>query len=331
MSATKTKALVVVCLCIALTAIWFAIPSRNLLSSPDSATPEAKRILESQIDKPDSAHNPETYDESRTSKSIARKHAQSLHDQKGKSQEIDERLAHAYLRLGSPYPFKWRESAYIAGEHGDPDEATEAIIDLIQNRETQTVENRKSFEGKPQRYIASKQGGAYMERLRVLPALGLTGTKRAEEFLLNAYKNPHDVSANSELRQMDRASGYRVPSDSVIDNLTWSKALTGLIMLDEEKYSPVLEEDFYRTLPETRRSSSTENPRAAWEDLRQEPRLGMLLDILVRRDVIRERGTENAVYMLDYEAFLNEWDKYSHRYVTFPPGSAAAEAGELGN
>lgn len=149
----------------------------------------------------------------------------------------EKRLADAYKQLKYLGIGNWYEAACTVGVYGDPDEATEAIIDLIQNRESPTAENMSLLEGWSERRIAGIQDSSYLARLHVLTPLGLTRTERAEEFLLNAYQNPQDLQAIKKFRELkQRSSGHHVPSLKDIEQVTQQHALSGLLLLDQQKY-----------------------------------------------------------------------------------------------
>ncbi|MCH7958628.1 MAG: hypothetical protein IID08_00765 [Candidatus Hydrogenedentes bacterium] len=223
----------------------------------------------------------------------------------------DERLAAAYRTLEGVSRGGWIKSAFRVGAYGDPEEATEAIIDLIQNRDDMTPKNMKGLEEWSEREIASSRGAAYMARIQVLSYLGLTRTKYAEEFLLNAYKNPQDLVPYKKYVQLAGPSGNATFSDwTFLEALTWRYALTGLMLLDEPKHSPMLEEDFYRLMPDAERIYKKENPRGTDEDSLLLRRWGTLLDVLATRDVIREHGTENPEYLLEPDALVGDVRKY---------------------
>lgn len=279
MSASKNKVLLVVSVCIALAAAWFAIPSKEQIRDPDAGTP-----------------------------GIARKHA---------SLSPDERLAEAYRILENMNDGQWQVNAYIVAGHGNQDEATEAIIDLIQNRESRTTENSKAIEKRSAMGIAMIQNIGFMDRLHILTPLGLTRTKRAEQFLLNAYENPSGVIANKKIKQLShdpRFSDLNFASDRDLDWLTSSWSMRGLLLLDEPKYSPMLEEEFDRVAVEAESVNKKDKSLRTFDDYNQVAWFGIVLDNMVYRDMIRERGTENPSYMLDYEGYQREWWGYSHKY-----------------
>lgn len=239
-----------------------------------------------------------------------------------------EILADAYKQLKYLTFGNWYAPAFVVAQHGDPDEATDAIIDLIQNRETLTAENFELYREMSKRKIAALQGRAYFERLRVLTPLGLTRTERAEEFLLDAYNNPRGLIANQKYRQLNReqpASGYHgLAHDASIERLTSSWAMVGLLLLDEPKYSPVLDEEFDRLAVEMTRISRKDLRRASAEDENTFNRFGVFLSTLVRRDMIRERGTENTYYLRNSDDFHRDWGRFTARYWDTETNTAVA-------
>lgn len=272
MSATKSKALVVVLVCIALAAIWFAIPSEEPLSDPDAVVPE-----------------------------IA-------------SPSPDGRLAAAYETLKSVHGGGWLEAAYTVGVYGDPDEATEAILDLIENRADVTRESSKLLEDWNEVRIVGMQGGSYHSRIQALIYLGLTKTNRAEEVLLDAYKNPQDVVPNQKWVQVGnimRASGYPGYADfRFFDAVTRRFSMMGLLVLDVAKYSPMLEEDFYASAPDAERTLKIKLPYRTDEEQELVSRSGVLLDLMLIRDVIREYGIENPEYLLNPNELKGDLTEY---------------------
>ena len=316
MPSTKSKALVLIVLCMAFAAVWFALPSKKPLSGPDAR--ETTHTLESLGHTPNAEYISEGSEEFQRPKTIARKYAGSPHDENAKRGAVDKRLAAAYRTLEGVHGGQWLETAFKVAAYGEPDEATEAIMDLIQNRRDVTAANTKRIEDWSEPSIAQLQSGTYLTRLRVLAAVGLTGTKRAEEFLLNAYENPHDLVPYKKYLQLadkQRALGYDTYTDyTFLDAITWRNAITGLLLLDEAKYSPMLEEDYYKLVPEAERIYRKENPRGTVEDFILLRRWGTLLDVLAIRDVIRDRGTENPVYLLDFDELQAATGTYSSRY-----------------
>ncbi|MCH7959666.1 MAG: hypothetical protein IID08_06030 [Candidatus Hydrogenedentes bacterium] len=149
----------------------------------------------------------------------------------------DERLSDAYKHLKYLGIENWYEAACTVGVYGEPDEATEAIIDLLQNRESPTADNMNLLKGWSERRIAGIQDRSYLARLHVLTPLGLTRTERAEKFLLNAYRNPQDLEAIKKFRELrQRSFGHHVPSLKDIEEVTRQHALSGLLLLDQQKY-----------------------------------------------------------------------------------------------
>lgn len=312
MHVTKIRALAILFVIVFLVALWFAIPSRVPIPSPDAAAPESAPIPESIKDTPITARSPEVSqipEEVIRPKPIARKYNQSTRK---------ERLAADRRSLKSVHAGGWKESAFWVARYGDPDEATEAILDLVQNRDDLTAESAKILKDYSEPKIAQLQAATYTVRLAVLASLGLTRTKRAEEFLLNAYKNPHDLIPYKKYLQLadeQRALGYDTFSHyTFLDAITRKNTLTGLLLLDEPKYSPMLEEDYYRLVPDAERIYRKENPRETDEDFILLGRWGTLLDALVIRDMIRERGTENPFYLLEYAEFQGDWSRFTARY-----------------
>lgn len=231
----------------------------------------------------------------------------------------------------------WLHSAYVVGLYGDPDKATESIIDLIQNRGDATAEDlpwseNYSSESYITRTVNRHIGDSYRVRISVLAPLGLTGTERAEEFLFNAYKNPGMVVAHEKYGIFLEKSHESIRREGKIDtshltpaNLELSlslavlkPALLGLLYLNEEKYSSVLEAEcdkllsntqidwidrdtmfeaeYYRLFP---KGLSLESKNAVGEfrfmDRYLSDRLEILRDILDSRDTIREVGVEQAI------------------------------------
>lgn len=256
---------------------------------------------------------------------IAIKLAQAADRQNTTPEEIEEQVVFAYSMLDSLHSDVWLGYAFDVARFGDPHEAAEAIIDLLQNQENRTAENAEFLEGWSYYRIARIQDVDYRNRLRVLMPLGLTGTERAEEFLLNAYTNPSDVAANKKHKQLFQElldSGHGPIATPVeIDLLTWKYALTGLMLLDEQKCSAMIEDEFEQLKPiATRLASDDSSPRTV-EEYVQNRKFGVLLDVLVTRDVIRERGTLTANYLSDFDAKLRDFNQYARRYWDFPDGS----------
>lgn len=316
MRSRKWTVVTVVVSCAVLLAIWSllgpAVPSKDIRNDQaNEVSPSARegRRVQPIIDG--------------FSPPIARKHYQALPEQELTREDMEKRVASAIDVLHSLSASAWLRASFIVAQHGDSDQATEAIINLIENQVERTADNTDFLKGRSKRQIAQTQGTDYMRRLSVLTPLGLTGTERAEQFLLATYENPGVVEPNRKHRMLfDRQSpiGNTLTSPASIDLITWRCAAMGLILLDEQKYGTMIEDEFEQLKPLVLRVESGDGGQLTADDYIQRNKYGVLLDVLIARDVMHERGTFTVEYMIDVQAQVDAFQRYARKYESFPDG-----------
>lgn len=324
MRANMRTATIVIVSCAVLLAIWSllgpAVPSKDIRN--DHASEVSPSAREGRRTQPfiDQVPTP-----------IARKLTQAPPKQNLTRAEKERRVAVGVDYMRSLHADVWFRASFSVAQYGDPDEATEEIINLIQKQEDPTADNAEFLKGLRSSEIIQRQELYYRYRLSAMVPLGLTGTERAEKFLLAAYKNPSVVEANRKHRLLfdeQLAKGNTLITPESIDLLTWRYAATGLILLDEQKYSAMIEDEFEQVKTLVMRIKSEDyNPRTE-EEWVQNSKFGTLLDVLILRDVIHDRsqltgeprGPLTLQYMQNYQGQIDAFAQHARRYWSFPDG-----------
>lgn len=147
------------------------------------------------------------------------------------------------------------------------------------------------------------------DRRWAIKTLGLTGGKRAEAFLLRVYETPvHQGLAGEkdelDARVHDRLTGPPPPAYGR-SLILKGKTMFALCLLDAEKFSPMIEED-YRGVKEALRAvlkQAKENgtPANSPDEQPLTALHGVYVDALALRDVIREHGAASVYFMAPYD------------------------------
>ncbi len=190
------------------------------------------------------------------------------------------------------YVYSWPQIAHLIGINGVSDAASALIIGHINDFEV------------PHHSDNVLHDAILWNKLEMLKSLGFTKGEAAENFLLEAYENLHQLNLVKKMHHFAAESGREMSFSTFnIDYRAKTRIIAGLILLDEPKYSPMLDADYRKLQAEV--NTIKEKPdapgpyRYTTEDEQKLTMYNLFTEVLLQRDMHREYGQRRCLQMTE--------------------------------